>query len=77
MRSGVSVCVPNGTERASTVYLVDMYTVGDERYFILIDTFHPERNRIEKVSDARFAEFLQKVLDTDIPVSEIEQEVAA
>ncbi len=53
-----------------------MHTIGDERYFIVIDTFHPERNRIEKVSDQRFAEFLMKVLDTDIPVSEIEQEIA-
>ncbi|MDX0165776.1 hypothetical protein GOC43_28765 [Sinorhizobium meliloti] len=59
------------------MYLVDMHTIGDERYFIVIDTFHPERNRIEKVSDERFAEFLQKVLDTDVPVSEIEQEIAA
>ncbi|RVG70899.1 hypothetical protein [Sinorhizobium meliloti] len=59
------------------MYLVDMHTIGDERYFIVIDTFHPERNRVEKVSDQRFAEFLMKVLDTDIPVSEIEQEIAA
>jgi len=59
------------------MYLVDMHTIGDERYFIVIDTFHPERNRVEKVSDERFSEFLMKVLDTDVPVSEIEQEVAS
>lgn len=59
------------------MYLVDMHTIGDERYFIVIDTSHPERNRVEKVSDERFAEFLMKVLDTDVPVSEIEQEIAA
>ncbi|KSV85593.1 hypothetical protein N181_23335 [Sinorhizobium fredii USDA 205] len=54
-----------------------MHTIGDERHFIVIDTLHPERNRIEKVSDERFAEFLMKVLGTDIPLSEIEQEIAA
>lgn len=59
------------------MFMVDMHTVGDERYFILIDTFHPERNRIEKVSDERFAEFLQRVLDTNVPVSELEEEYAA
>ncbi|GEC34055.1 hypothetical protein EFR01_42260 [Sinorhizobium fredii] len=59
------------------MYLVDMHTIGDERHFIVIDTLHPERNRIEKVSDERFAEFLMKVLGTDIPLSEIEQEIAA
>jgi hypothetical protein len=59
------------------MYLVDMHTIGDERYFIVIDTFHPERNRVEKVSDERFSEFLMKVLDIDVPVSEIEQEVAS
>lgn len=59
------------------MYLVDMHTIGDERYFIVIDTFHPDRNRVEKVSDERFSEFLMKVLDADVPVSEIEQEVAS
>lgn len=59
------------------MFLVDLHTVGDERFFVVIDAFHPERNRIEKVSDQRFAEFLMKVLDTDVPVSEIEQDIAA
>lgn len=59
------------------MFLVDMHTVGDERFFIVIDTFHPERNRIEKVSDERFAEFLQKILDTDVSLSDLEQEYAA
>ncbi|TCA17376.1 hypothetical protein E0H68_06270 [Rhizobium leguminosarum bv. viciae] len=59
------------------MFLVDMHQHEGERYFILIDSLHPERNRVEKVSDSRFAEFLQKVLDTDIPVSELAQEFAA
>jgi hypothetical protein len=57
--------------------MVDMHQLEGERYFILIDSQHPERNRIEKVSDARFAEFLQKILGADIPLSEIEEEYAA
>jgi hypothetical protein len=40
------------------MFMVDMHQLEGERYFILIDSQHPERNRIEKVSDARFAEFL-------------------
>lgn len=59
------------------MFIVDMHQHEGERYFVLIDGLHPERNRIEKVSDERFAEFLQKVLDTDISVSELEQEYAA
>lgn len=59
------------------MFMVDMHQLGDERYFILIDSENPERNRIEKVSDARFAEFLQKILDADIPVSDLEEEYAA
>jgi hypothetical protein len=54
-----------------------MHKVGDERYFMVIDTLRPERNRLEKVSDERFAAFLQKVLDTEIPVSDLEEEYAA
>ncbi|WP_153064511.1 hypothetical protein [Agrobacterium sp. LAD9] len=59
------------------MFMVDMHQHEGERYFILIDSQQPERNRIEKVSDERFAEFLQKILDTDIPLSEIEEEYAA
>lgn len=59
------------------MFMVDMHQLEGERYFILIDSRHPERNRIEKVSDARFAEFLQKILGADIPLSEIEEEYAA
>ncbi len=59
------------------MYFVDMHTFEDERYLIVVDTMAPERNRIERVSDARFLQFIQKVLDTDVPVAEIEQEIAA
>ncbi|MGO7273929.1 hypothetical protein ACCT18_01325 [Rhizobium ruizarguesonis] len=59
------------------MFMVDMHHHEGERFFILIDSLHPERNRIEKVSDERFAEFLMKVLDTGIPVSELEQEFTA
>lgn len=59
------------------MFMVDMHTVGDERFFIVIDTSHPERNRIEKVSDARFAEFIIKILDADIPLADLEEEYAA
>lgn len=59
------------------MFMVDMHQFGDERYFILIDSQNPTRNRVEKVSDARFSEFLQKVLNTDIPLSDIEEEYAA
>lgn len=59
------------------MFMVDMHYYEGERFLIVIDTAHPERNRIEKVSDDRFAEFLMKVLDTDTPVSELEGEIAA
>lgn len=59
------------------MFMVDMHQHEGERYFILIDSQHPERNRIERVSDERFAQFLQKILDADIPLSDIEEEYAA
>ncbi|MBB3520991.1 MULTISPECIES: hypothetical protein [Rhizobium] len=58
------------------MFFVDFAVSGDDRYLIVIDTMAPERNRIEKVSDQRFMEFIQKVLDINIPLSEIEQEMA-
>ncbi len=59
------------------MFMVDMHQHEGERYFILIDSQNPERNRIEKVSDERFAEFLTKILDADIPLADIEEEYAA
>ena len=62
------------------MFFVDFANTADgERYLLVIDTAAPERNRIERVSDARFMQFIEKVLDIDIniPVSEIEQEFAA
>ncbi len=59
------------------MFMVDMHQHEGERYFILIDSLNPERNRIEKVSDERFAEFLQKVLDIEVPLSEIQEEYTA
>jgi hypothetical protein len=59
------------------MYLVDLHTYDEERYLIVIDTTDATRSRIEKVSDQRFGEFLQKVLDTDIALGDIEQEYAA
>lgn len=59
------------------MFMVDMHQHEGERYFILIDSQRPECNRIEKVSDDRFPEFLMKVLDTDIPLSDLQEEFAA
>lgn len=59
------------------MFMVDMHQHEGERYFILIDSQQPERNRIEKVSDARFAEFLQKILNADVPLSDLEGEYVA
>lgn len=57
---------------------VDMHTNDEgQRILIVFDPFRPELNRIEEVSDERFAEFLQRVLDTNIPVSGLEEEYAA
>ncbi|MEE9983284.1 hypothetical protein [Agrobacterium pusense] len=59
------------------MFMVDMHRHEGDRYFILIDSVRPERSRIEKVTDERFAEFLMKVLDADIPMSDLEEEFAA
>ncbi|MDR6664019.1 hypothetical protein [Rhizobium sp. 1399] len=59
------------------MFLVDFSAFEDERYLIVINTLRPEMNRIEKVSDARFMQFIERVLDINIPVSEIEEEFAA
>lgn len=59
------------------MFFVDFANVGDDRYLIVIDPAAPERNRIEPVSDARFLEFIEKVLDINIQVSALEQEYAA
>jgi len=60
------------------MFFVDFANTADgERYLLVIDTAAPERNRIERVSDDRFLKFIERVLDINIPVSEIEEEYAA
>ena len=64
-------------KRSSQMFMVDMHQHEGERYFILIDSQNPTRNRVEKVSDERFAEFIMKILNTDVPLSDLEEEYAA
>lgn len=59
------------------MFFVDFAAIEDERYLIVIDTAAPERNRIERVSDARFMQFIERILDINIQVSVLEKELAA
>jgi CTP synthase (UTP-ammonia lyase) len=63
--------------RSSQVHFVDMVEYEGERYFMVINAEKPELNRIEKVSDERFIDFIEKILDPTIPLSHLEERVAA
>jgi hypothetical protein len=75
LRSGIPVGLRTPTKEP--VFLVDFSTHEGERFLTVISSLHPELNRIERVSDDRFARFIQRVLDIDIPLSEIEEVMAA